>query len=67
MTEYQWTADSALWQVEHGEPGTGRTMSAHGFLTQRLDGCTCTAVAGSHRATCQWTINPNSTHHQEDS
>lgn len=36
MSEFSWSDDSALWQIDHGEAGTARTLSARAYLDKRL-------------------------------
>lgn len=33
MTDYQWTVESAIWQVQHGGP-THKTLSAINWLNE---------------------------------
>jgi hypothetical protein len=33
---FTWSVDSALYQMEHGEPGTDRTYSAADYLQVKL-------------------------------
>jgi hypothetical protein len=32
MTGYNWSHDSAIWQIENGDPRTARTQSAFAYL-----------------------------------
>jgi hypothetical protein len=40
MDDYQWTDDSALWQLLHGNKDTPRTDSAEHYVRSRLAGAT---------------------------
>jgi hypothetical protein len=40
LASYQWTDDSALWQVMNGMKKSLRTKSAYAYLKSRLDGLT---------------------------
>lgn len=58
MTDYQWTVDSAVWQVTNGGP-THRTLSAIEFLNAEI-GCCTHAVA---EATLEALVEQRGLHH----